>query len=253
MEIKNIKKLKSGKYKIELDNKEKVITYDNIILNKNLLFNKKIDDKTLNEIYVENDYYDIYNKVLKYISTKIRSKKEIEEYLKKFNIETSDFNKIIKDLENIKLIDDMAFAKAFISDKIYLSNNGKLKIKRELLEHNIDEALIDEIISSYNDEIFKEKLSKLMNKKIKTTKYTGNVLKQKFIYEFGNLGYESEMIVDVFNDMHINSNIENEADKIYKILVKKYEGKNLINKLKNKLYSKGYSLDEINNIIDKYI
>ena len=248
MEIKNIKKLKSGKYKIEIDD-TKITTYDDVILNNNLLYKKHIDNKLLENINIETSYYDVYNKVIKYISIKLRSKKEILEYLNKNKIEENDKNKIIKDLTNAGLLNDENFAKAFISDKIYLSNDGRLKIKKELLEHNINEDIIDKNLYSYEESIFEEKLSKLMTKKIKTSKYNGYLLKQKLFYEFNNLGYENDIITKVYNSIDINSNIDEYFEKYYNSLSKKYSGNELINKLKNKLYSRGYSIEEINEKI----
>lgn len=249
MEIKNIKKLKSGKYKIEIDD-TKITTYDDVIINNNLLYKKNIDNKLLENINIETSYYDIYNKVIKYISIKLRSKKEILEYLNKNKVEENDKNKIIKDLTNAGLLNDENFAKAFISDKIYLSNDGRLKIKKELLEHNINEVIIDKYLYSYEESIFEEKLSKLMTKKIKTSKYNGYLLKQKLFYEFNNLGYENDIITKVYNSIDINSNIDEYFEKYYKSLSKKYSGNDLINKLKNKLYSRGYSIEEINEKIN---
>ena len=249
MEIKNIKKLKSGKYKIEIDD-TKITTYDDVILNNNLLYKKHIDNNLLENINIETSYYDVYNKVIKYISIKLRSKKEILEYLNKNKIEENDKNKIIKDLTNAGLLNDENFAKAFISDKIYLSNDGRLKIKKELLEHNINEDIIDKYLYSYEESIFEEKLSKLMTKKIKTSKYNGYLLKQKLFYEFNNLGYENDIITKVYNSIDINSNIDEYFEKYYNSLSKKYSGNELINKLKNKLYSRGYSIEEINEKIN---
>lgn len=249
MEIKNIKKLKSGKYKIEIDD-TKITTYDDVIINNNLLYKKNIDNKLLENINIETSYYDVYNKVIKYISIKLRSKKEILEYLNKNKIEENDKNKIIKDLTNAGLLNDENFAKAFISDKIYLSNDGRLKIKKELLEHNINEGIIDKYLYSYEESIFEEKLSKLMTKKIKTSKYNGYLLKQKLFYEFNNLGYENDIITKVYNSIDINSNIDEYFEKYYNSLSKKYSGNELINKLKNKLYSRGYSIEEINEKIN---
>ncbi len=249
MEIKNIKKLRNGKYKIEMDD-TKITTYDDVIINNNLLYKKHIDNKLLENINVETSYYDVYNKVIKYISIKLRSKKEILEYLNKNKIEENDKNKIIKDLTNTGLLNDENFAKAFISDKIYLSNDGRLKIKKELLEHNVNEDIINKYLYSYEENIFEEKLSKLMTKKIKTSKYNGYLLKQKLFYEFNNLGYENDIITKVYNSIDINSNIDEYFEKYYKSLSKKYSGNDLINKLKNKLYSRGYSIEEINEKIN---
>ena len=60
--------MKNGKYKLSLDNKTNIITYDNVILDNNLLFNKELDNEKLNQLIVDNNYYDIYTKLVKYIS-----------------------------------------------------------------------------------------------------------------------------------------------------------------------------------------
>lgn len=250
MEIKNIKKLKSGKYKIELDNSNKILTYDDVIINNNLLYKKNINNELLENINNETSYYDIYSKVIKYISVRMRSKKEIKEYLDKNKVDENDQKKIIKDLINSGLLNDEMFVKAFISDKIYLSNMGRLKIKKELLEHDISEDIINKELYSYDDGIFEEKLLKLMNKKIKTSKYNGYLLKQKMFYEFNNLGYENDLIMKIYNNIDISSNIDKDFNKYYNTLSKKYSGDELINKLKSKLYSRGYSLEEINSVIN---
>ena len=250
MEIKNIKKLKSGKYKIELDDNNKILTYDDVIINNNLLYKKNIDHDLLENINIETSYYDIYTKVLKYISIKMRSKKEIIEYLNKNKVEKNDQKKIIDHLTKSGLLNDEMFAKAFVSDKIFLSNIGRLKIKKELLDHDINIDIIDKIIYTYSDDVFEEKLTKLMKKKIKNSKYNGYLLKQKIFYEFNNLGYENELISKVYDSIDIISNINKDFDKYYNTLSKKYNGAELKNKLKNKLYSRGYSIDDINSIIN---
>ena len=253
MEIKNIKKLKSGKYKLELNNDKKIVTYDEVILNRNLLFNKNIDEDLLNKIEIDTNYYDVYTKVLKYISIRMRSKKEILLYLEKKGIDEVDSKKIIDDLSKLNLINDEFFARAFSADKIYLNRYGRKKIKKELLEHDIDEVIIDSILNSYYDNIFKDNLKTLMEKKVKNSKYSGYILKQKLFYEFGNLGYENNIIEEVFSQIQIVSNIDHDFNKIYQQLSKKYEGNMLFSKIKNKLYSKGYSIDEINEIINNIL
>ena len=141
MKINKIKKTKSGKYILELDNNEKITTYDEVILKNNLLFNKEVDSNLLNQLNIENNYYDVYNKVMKFISTKMRSELEINKYLDKLKFNEKD--KMIADLKRIKLINDDLYIKAFINDKITLTLNGPHKIKKELLEHNIDDIKID--------------------------------------------------------------------------------------------------------------
>ena len=71
-----------------------------------------------NDILKENIYYDSYYKVLNLLNKKLRSRYEIENYLKKQDCPNID--KIINKLESIGLINDAKFAQAYTNDKINL-------------------------------------------------------------------------------------------------------------------------------------
>ena len=146
MKIEKIQKLKNNKYKIKLDSGDIINTYDDVILNNSLLFNKEIDLELLNKINNETLYYDCYNKTLKFIDKKLRSEKEIKEYLKKYS-EMGYEDKILKKLKEINMINDENYAKAYISDRIFLSTDGPNKIKQELFNYGIDEKIIEENIN----------------------------------------------------------------------------------------------------------
>ena len=101
MLITKIQKLKNNKYNLIIDG-EKIITYDNVILDNNLLYKKVIDKDLYNKIIEDTNFYDVYNVVVKYIMKKRRSEKEIKEYLKKYNLESNKKDIIISKLKSIK-------------------------------------------------------------------------------------------------------------------------------------------------------
>ena len=247
MKIEKIKK-NGKKYIIILDNGLEIKTFDDVIINNGLLYNKIIDDDLLDKINKENDYYNIYYKVVNYISKKIRSEKEIIDFLDKNNI--LDKNKIINKLKSINLINDLNFAKAYISDRINLSNDGIYKIKNDLLKHNIDLGTIDNELSKIDDEIINKKIEKLINKKIKNSKYTGFKLKYKVVNELINLGYDKSKISEIYDNLDIKNDdlIIKEYNKLYNQLSKKYQGKELEYKINVKLYNKGFTKEEIDCI-----
>lgn len=251
MKIEKIKKLNNGKYKIEFDNKEKITTYDEVILEENILFKKEVDNELINKINIKNDYYKIYNKTIKYIMTKIRSEKEINLYLDKHNIDKEDKEKIIESLKSKKLLNDDNFYISYISDRLRLSNDGPDKIKNELLNHNIDINKIEEELFKYNDFIY-EKLEKLMVKKAKQlSKYSEYIVKQKIRECFINLGYKKDMIEELLTNITIDNDeaLKKEYEKQYNKLSKKYKDEELKYKIKQNLYQKGYKLDDINKIM----
>ncbi len=254
MKIEKIKKTKSGKYKIELDDNISLITYDDVILENGLLYNHHIDAKTLNKINIDTKYYDIYNKTVKTILRRLRSEKEIDEYLDKNNVIASDKKKIINELKRIGLVNDITFAQAYVADKINLSNIGPDRIKADLIEHNIADVIIEKELSKFNTDLQNDKINKMLEKKIKTNhKYSSYMFKKKMLDELVNLGYKKELVILNLDNIDIKDDIINkECDKLYNTLSKKYSGYTLFNKLKQKLYQKGFTLSTINEVLDNY-
>lgn len=252
MKIKQIKKLKSGKYQILFDNGNKLITYDDVILKYNLLFNKDIESKIYNEINKENDYYGLYTTLVKKLSKKIISKKEYYKYIEKFNLKEKDKIRLTSDLEKIRLLDDNRYLKAYISDKFYLSNDGPQKIKKDLIRQGINQLLIDEELSKISREDIINKLTKLINKKLRTAKGSNYMIKQKIYHNICLLGYSKDLIDECYIEKNDNQeNLKKDFYKIYNYYDNKEDDKNkLYLKIKLKLYQKGYSLSEIDSIIN---
>lgn len=253
MKIEKIKKV-GKKYKIEFDNHENLTTYDDVILENGLLYHPEIDADVLNKIAKDHNFYDVYYKAIQYIAKRLRSEKEMITYLNKYSASEKDKQEIIDKLKELGLINDENFVKAYVSDKIHLSTSGPYKIKKELLEHDIEESIIDRELSKIDKEVLQTKMEKLIHKKVKNSKYTGYYLKQKVTSEMNNLGYNQAEVVAIFDHIDKDDSIllQQEFDKNYKKLSNKYSGKELANKLKQKLYQKGFALSDIHRIIEEH-
>ena len=254
MHIDSIKKQRNGFYKIVGD---KTITLaDEVILNYNILYKKELDDDLISKLMEENYKYDILHKTIKYVSTKMRSKKEINKYLAKYELNESDKNFVITKLTNLNLLNDNAYAAAYVYDRFNLYHDGPNKIKKDLLSHRISEDVIENELAKITNEDIYTKLSKMIIKKIShNTKYAKGEYKRKIEHEFLNLGYDLVMIDEIFEENFIGLNeaelIEKEYQKIYHKYVNKYEPKKLTIVIKQKLYQKGFNVDDINNVVNK--
>ena len=91
MKINKIIKIKNNKYKIIIDG-DSIVTYDDVIINNNLLYQKEINKDLYNKLVNDTKFFDIYDKTVKYILKKRRSEKEILEYLRKYNLSSDDIN-----------------------------------------------------------------------------------------------------------------------------------------------------------------
>lgn len=199
MKIEKYESINNGQYKIYLSDGTILKINSDVIINNNLLYKKEIDNTLLNKILKENDNANIYNKCVKYISVRLRSKKEIIDYLKKLNIDnTAD---IVDKLTKNNLINDEVFTKAFIKDKINFTSYGPYRIRQELNKYNIDNEIIDKYIKDIDEEILIGKIDKQINKMIKSNrKYSSNILKSKIYNNLYNNGFDKDMIINILNN-----------------------------------------------------
>lgn len=252
MQVLNYKKLKSNLYQVEFDDGKSYKIYDDIIIKYELLIDKNISKNKLNDILCENELLESYYQALKYINIKMRTEKEIRAYLKKKDISSVSVDYAVDKLKNEGYINEDIYTKAYIQDAINLSNDGPKKIEADLLKLGIKEETITKYLD-YDNEIWKIKINKILEKKAKVNKYSKSLFKNKMYTYLYSLGYSSNELKNIIDDFEIDttSSFNKEADKTWKLLINKYDKKEAILKFKNKLYQKGYSLDEINSYIEK--
>lgn len=251
MRINKFKKVSANKYRIYFDNNSLVV-YEDVILKYNLLYKKDIDSDLLLKIDKDNLKASIYDVSLKYISIRMRSIKEMREYLNRKKFDKKDIEDTINKLINNGLLNDKKFAISFVNDKIHLTNNGIDKIKKDLENLGVEENYINEAICNIDKNILLDKLNKIIEKEIRlNTKLPIGKMKNKIINRCINLGYKLEDINNILDnyDLVSTSNIKNDYDKLYDKYHNKYDEYKLKNVLKSKLYQKGYTIEEINKII----
>lgn len=256
MNILKFKKKNKDEYEIYLDNDTKIKVYEETIMKHNLLLKKYISEEELEQIKLYNQKASIYSVALKYIGIRMRSEKEIRDYLLKKEYDNSDIEIVIKKLRNNKLINDEEFVKAYINDKLLMTNYGPYKIKGELLKHQIDENIINKYIDSVDQNLLLEKIEKIVNKYTKSNKkHTTFVLKRKLMDYLNTLGYPNYLYSNIVNnieDVSDNELLKKEVEKQYNKLSKKYNGKELELKIITKLYQKGFNRNEIDIILEQY-
>lgn len=246
MKIIKYSKLKKNKYRVLLDDDSKYDFYDDIILKYGLLLKKELSKEELDKMIKDNSSYEVYEVAATYLTKRLRTKSEIIKYLRKKEYSENDINKAIQKLEERKLINDLFVATCYMNDQINFNLKGPYKIKDELEKLGVSAEIIDHIINE-SDPRYQENINKIIEKKVKTNhKLSKNMLINKIKNDLYILGY---------HDVEIDESlikVDNKAmlTKDYEKLLKKYQGKeNSDYIIKQKLYQKGYSSEDINEII----
>lgn len=252
MKINSIKGNGTNKYTLIIDD-NKYIIYDDIIIKYNLLKCKTITDKEFESIINDNINYDLYIRMIKYITFKMRSEKEVINKLYSLGASKENIYSIINRLKEEKYIDNSKYIDSYIKDQINLTLNGPNKIKNNLLKLGFKEESINDLLNNIDSSIWQDKVNKVINKKINTLKRSKYTIINKLKVYLNNLGYDENHYKNLINKVDINdlSFLKKDYDKYYQKLSKKYEGYDLQLKLKQKLYSLGYKSSDINNLKEK--
>lgn len=254
MEIIKFKKVSNNKYKIYFADGSEVLLFEDVIIKNNLLYKKNLDNKEVEKLINQNNEFEAYYSAIKYINIRMRSKMELKNYLIKKKVPEKLACKIIDKLSKEGYLNDLLFTKAFISDQMNLSPNGPLRIKKELLTRGIEEGLSSSEISKIDDDVIREKLSKLLKKQLRIKTGASNLIKLKLLNYFVNLGYEKDMVLDGLSKACIKTDdkkLKKDYDKLYNKYKNKYDKNKLNYVLSNKLYLKGYTKEEVKQIINK--
>ena len=240
MKIKKYIKTSSSKYKIILEDDTSLILYEDVILKFNLLLTKEIRD--LEEILKYNDKFSLYDKSLTYISKKQRCESEIRKYLSRYTESLDDINNNVKKLQENNFLNPTLYIKSYINDKIYLTLEGPIKIKNDLLALGMNLEVLENELVIFNQELIEEKIKKYITKNIKSNKKSLYQFKNKMLLNLTNLGYSRNDILKYLDNINIDEDNlkEKEIVKLRKKYERKYSGYELEMVIKRKLYERGY-------------
>lgn len=247
MKILRYKKLSNGKYQIVLDGADELQLYEDVILKYELLLKREILAKDFDSILNYNMECDVYYVALKSLKARFKSSCELKKSLLMKNYPSDLVEKAINKLETQGYLNDRSFAKGYINNQIITSSKGPNRIIKDLINKGVDSKIVNEEISIFSEDIQLEKINKIIKVALKSNRNKGGVvLKNKIVNDLINNGYSYEVVNKVVDNYNFNDTLDiakREYDKLYRRLSKKYDGKELEYKIKEKLYQKGLNYE----------
>ena len=111
-----------------------------------LRVDQEISQKKIEEIIKEEEFLKVYDKILRFLSFRPRSKKEVKDYFYKKSVGDETQKMIIKKLERLKFLDDKQFALWWVEQRITFRPSGKRFLEYELRKKGINKEIIDEVL-----------------------------------------------------------------------------------------------------------
>lgn len=201
MKIEKYELTKKNIYNVYLSNGEVLELNGKVITDNELLIKKDIDNELYDKLKRDNTICILVDTSVKYIDRRLRSINELRDYLKNKEEDTIIIEEVIDKLIDYKYLDDDRFTKAFIKDKLNFTNWGDYKIKNELKRLGVNEEIIYNNMTSIGDNIYYERINKIIDKDISTNKkYGGIKLKNKIYNHLLTLGYSKEKVISIINN-----------------------------------------------------
>lgn len=113
----------------------------------------------------------------------------------RWGVERSAQEGVLEQLQKDRFIDDTRYAGAYIREKVNINGWGAYKITQQLLTKGISREIIEEQIAQIDKDSMGERLKTLMQRRIRTTKYTNKYqLRDKLLRYGASLGYDFALV-----------------------------------------------------------
>jgi len=171
------------------------------IIVKNAIKLGEINDEIFYSSVQESSEIIAFNLCTKYISSRLKTEKQIKDYLYKHEYKKNTVESVIEKLKNYGIVDDKIYAESYIKSN---SNFSKNKVKQKLMQAGVKNENFDEQISEI-DEF--ESCVKHTEKFFKNREINKQNL-EKLIRRLSGMGYTWDTIKSVLNKLKINAEEE---------------------------------------------
>ncbi|KHE71139.1 recombination regulator RecX [Halobacillus sp. BBL2006] len=257
-------KKNKGRYNIFLDHGQGEAygfsVDEDVLVKYRLQKNMELDEATIEAMKQTDTIHKSYTLAINYLSYRMRSEKEIRDYLKDKEVDPEHVQEIVTRLKKEKLLDDQEFANSLVRSKVMTSSKGPLLLKKELIEKGVNASQAEEALEHFSFDKQYEKAMKFAEKKMK------NDGRKSFRQQIQNVqqtlmqkGYQRDVIQEVLANLPAEENEDSEweaavlqGEKLLRKYQQKAEGFELKQKIKSAMYRKGFTFDIIDRFIEEY-
>ncbi len=151
---------------------------------------------------------------LQYVSVRMRTRQEVRQMLLKKGYENEVTQQVLAFLENYGYLDDAAYCRSWIHDRIQFHPCGRQKMAFELAKKITDRQLVQQSIEGYfseEDELELARAAAVKKLNSSRTPLRGDQLR-RFLY---TRGYGADIINQILQDEIIQKRIKKNGPKQY--------------------------------------
>lgn len=257
-EIIRVEKKGTERYRLYFNSGRTIDVYEDIVIKHQLFKGTQMTENFIQRVQLDNQKEFFFQKALYYTSTQLRTEKEVRQFLMQKEADEEQIQMVIERLYHLNLLNDGEYAKSYVRTQARVGDKGPSVIVQKLQQKGVDKALVEEALSEYSDasqidNVIRqaEKLQKRYTNKMPKeaiVKIKQGLIAKGFSFEQAQIAVESLVFEEDEDKERIL--LWKQADKYWKKYAK-YDGYTRKQKLKQMLFSKGFSFDMIQDYIDE--
>jgi regulatory protein len=172
------------------------IDLDNLVTS-HIKVGTELSDEEVRKVIRKAEFQKALDKLLRFAMLRPRSEKEIDEYLRRKKVHESLWKDLFEKLRHFELLDDVAFAKWWVGQRLTFKKISAKVLRLELGRKGINRNIIDDVLSQ--SPIDEEKMARelLEKRAYKWKNLSEKVAKQKKFQYLAGKGFSWEVIEKV--------------------------------------------------------
>lgn len=161
---------------------------------------QELSEKKIKEIVKKAEFQKVSDKLIRFATLRPRSKREINNWLRKYRIHASLHKELLTKLKRLELLDDEKFAIWWVEQRTSFRPRGKRALEAELRQKGISKEFIVGALSKVKVDEVKIARELLKKKKYRWEKLDKSKAREKMTGFLARKGFGWEIIKKVIKD-----------------------------------------------------
>jgi regulatory protein len=173
---------------------------------------QEISDEKIAQLQFEDNREMAYQRALKFINYRPRSRSEVRKKLQELNIAQENIDYVLSRLTESGILNDEKFAQLWVENRSEMRPRGKRALAYELKRRGVDRKTIDQAIATVDEEELAYDAAHRRARILQGQEW--NDFRQKMFRYLAQRGFTYELCAQVvsrvWNELHENDNLSDE-------------------------------------------
>jgi regulatory protein len=170
-DIKRQKRVGSTRFNIHVDGSYAFTMSDLDVSMSGLRIGQDLTQEEVDQYSKSANVAKAYALALRYLGVRLRSRREILDYLKRKDCEAGDIEAALERLEGLELVDDLKFAHAWIADRMAVRPRSRMRLSQELAAKGVTRDVVDTALQELEPDTEVATLRALIERKKRSSGY----------------------------------------------------------------------------------